>query len=65
MSSRCFFFSADKAVVIEPNIEVYKELKLRMLNATHTLTCGLACLCGSNTVKDGMGTHICLLLSPI
>ncbi|HNP22184.1 MAG TPA: tagaturonate reductase [Panacibacter sp.] len=49
------FFSADKAVVIEPNIEVYKELKLRMLNATHTLTCGLACLCGSNTVKDGMG----------
>lgn len=48
------FFEADEGVIIEPHIEVYKELKLRLLNGTHTLTCGLACLCGFNTVKEGM-----------
>lgn len=48
------FSSSDEGVVIAHDIEQYKELKLRMLNATHTLTCGLAYLCGINTVKEGM-----------
>jgi len=48
------FFEADEGVVIEPHIEVYKELKLRLLNGTHTLTCGLAFLSGFTTVKEGM-----------
>jgi len=48
------FGSADEGVIIEPDIEIYRELKLRMLNATHTLSCGLAVLAGFTTVKQGM-----------
>ncbi len=48
------FWGADEGVIIEPDIEIYRELKLRMLNATHTLSCGLAVLAGFATVKNGM-----------
>jgi tagaturonate reductase len=48
------FRGADEGVIIEPDIEIYRELKLRMLNATHTLSCGLAVLVGLTTVKKGM-----------
>jgi tagaturonate reductase len=48
------FTKADEGVVIEPDITIYKELKLRLLNATHTLSCGLAYLSGFNTVRDAM-----------
>ncbi|HTN08329.1 tagaturonate reductase [Agriterribacter sp.] len=48
------FASADSGVVIAPDIEMYRELKLRLLNGTHTLSCGLAFLSGLNTVKDAM-----------
>jgi tagaturonate reductase len=48
------FAKADEGVVIEPNIDIYRELKLRMLNGTHTLSCGLAFLSGFTTVKEAM-----------
>jgi tagaturonate reductase len=48
------FAGADKGVVIEENIDGYRELKLRLLNGTHTLSCGLAYLSGCDTVKDAM-----------
>ncbi len=48
------FAKADKGVVISPNIEKYRELKLRMLNATHTLMCGMAFLSGFSLVKDAL-----------
>jgi tagaturonate reductase len=48
------FAGADPGVVIEPDIEVYRELKLRLLNGTHTLSCGLAFLAGFDTVKNAM-----------
>lgn len=48
------FAQADKGVVIAPDIEVFRELKLRLLNGTHTLSCGLAFLAGFTTVKDAM-----------
>jgi tagaturonate reductase len=48
------FAAADTGVVIEPDIEVYRELKLRLLNGTHTLSCGLAFLAGFDTVKNAM-----------
>jgi tagaturonate reductase len=48
------FWAAEEGVVIEPDIEIYRELKLRLLNATHTLSCGLAVLEGFATVKEGM-----------
>ncbi|HXB94921.1 MAG TPA: hypothetical protein VNU70_07175, partial [Puia sp.] len=34
--------------------EIYRELKLRLLNGTHTLSCGLAFLSGFATVKNAM-----------
>ena len=48
------FAAADEGVVIEPDIEIYRELKLRLLNGTHTLSCGLAYLAGFGTVKQAM-----------
>ncbi|MFT3681448.1 MAG: tagaturonate reductase [Ferruginibacter sp.] len=48
------FAKADDGVVITPDITLFKELKLRLLNATHTLTCGVAYLAGIDTVKNGM-----------
>src|SRR5687768_9193014 len=48
------FAAADEGVIIEPDITIYKELKLRLLNGTHTLSCGLAFLADFNTVKEAM-----------
>jgi tagaturonate reductase len=48
------FSKIDEGVIVAPNIESYRELKLRMLNATHTLTSGLAFLSGFETVKQAM-----------
>jgi tagaturonate reductase len=48
------FAEADEGVVIEPNIELHRELKLRVLNGTHTLTCGLAFLINCDTVQHAM-----------
>ena len=48
------FAAVDPGVIIEADIEVYRELKLRLLNGTHTLSCGLAFLAGFNTVKNAM-----------
>ena len=48
------FSQADKGVVITPDIELFRELKLRLLNGSHTLSCALAFLSGFNTVKEAM-----------
>lgn len=48
------FAQADEGVVIAPDIDIYRELKLRMLNGTHTLSCGVAFLAGCQTVKEAM-----------
>jgi tagaturonate reductase len=48
------FAQADEGVVIEPNIERHRELKLRLLNGTHTLSCGIAFLAGCQTVQQAM-----------
>ncbi|SFV28774.1 tagaturonate reductase [Thermoflavifilum thermophilum] len=41
---------ADSGVVLAPDITRYRELKLRLLNGTHTFSCGLAHLMGFDTV---------------
>ncbi len=51
------FSGADSGVIIAEDIEVYRELKLRLLNGTHTLSCGLAFLSGFTTVKDAMADN--------
>ncbi len=48
------FSEADKGIIIAPDITIHRELKLRLLNGTHTLTCGLAFLSGIETVKEAM-----------
>jgi tagaturonate reductase len=48
------FADADEGVIIAPDINMYRELKLRLLNGTHTLSCGLAFLAGCETVKKSM-----------
>jgi tagaturonate reductase len=48
------FAPADSGVVIIPDINLHRELKLRLLNGTHTLSCGLAFLTGLDTVKSAM-----------
>lgn len=48
------FAQCDDGVIIAPDIEMYRELKLRLLNGTHTLSCGLAFLSGFQTVKEAM-----------
>lgn len=52
------FYSADDGVIIRPNIDVFRELKLRLLNGTHTLSCGLALLCGFETVREALDDEI-------
>lgn len=48
------FHLADERVVITPNIQLYRELKLRLLNGTHILGCGVALLSGFETVSAAM-----------
>ncbi len=48
------FAEADDRVIIKPNIDLYRELKLRLLNGTHTLSCGIAFFSGIETVKQAM-----------
>ncbi len=52
------FCDADEGVIIENNIELHRELKLRLLNGTHTLFCGAAFLAGYETVRDSMENSI-------
>jgi len=49
------FATADEGVVVCDNIQKFRELKLRLLNAAHTFTCGLAVLSDFSTVKEAMG----------
>jgi len=39
---------------VVPSIHKYKELKLRMLNATHTFSCALSILAGIDMVKESI-----------
>jgi tagaturonate reductase len=48
------FAEADPGLVIEPNIELHRELKLRLLNGTHTLTWVLAFISICDTVQHAM-----------
>lgn len=48
------FAAVDSGVVITPDITVFKELKLRMLNGTHSLSCAVAFLSGIPSVKEAM-----------
>ncbi len=48
------FAQENKGVVISENIDLYRELKLRFLNGTHTFNCGLAFFAGFKLTRDAM-----------
>jgi tagaturonate reductase len=48
------FAGADARVILAPSINKYKEIKLRLLNATHSLCCGVAHLSGFVTVRGAL-----------
>ena len=52
------FCQADEGVVIAKDIDLHRELKLRMLNGTHTLSCAPAFFAGFDTVKQAMDDEI-------
>ena len=54
VTEKLSFSKTDDNIFIVPHISVFRELKLRLLNGAHTLSCGLACLAGFTTVKEAM-----------
>jgi tagaturonate reductase len=48
------FSAADPGVILTADITRYRELKLRLLNGTHTLSCALAFLNDYRTVGDAV-----------
>lgn len=48
------FSKVDPGIVISHDIDLFRELKLRLLNGSHTFCCGLAYLAGFRTVKQAM-----------
>lgn len=48
------FSKADKGMVVTGNIDTFRELKLRLLNGSHTFCCALALQMGFGTVKQAM-----------
>ncbi len=50
------FASVNPGVKLTHDISKYKELKLRLLNATHSFSCALAMLSGFDTVKVAMAS---------
>jgi tagaturonate reductase len=48
------FTELDLGAFVAPDINQYRELKLRLLNGTHTLSCALALLSGFDTVRSAV-----------
>jgi tagaturonate reductase len=48
------FSKADEGLIIAKDINTFRELKLRLLNGSHSFGCALAHLCGFVTVKQSM-----------
>lgn len=52
-----FLKDPELGVVASKNIDKYRELKLRLLNGTHSLMCALSFLSGFQFVKDTLSDH--------
>ncbi len=50
------FAQADAGVIIDRNIDLHRELKLRLLNGSHTFSVALFFLSGLQTVRESMET---------
>src|SRR5690606_1666012 len=58
VKQRLSFAKVDPGVVVVPSIKKFKELKLRLLNGSHTFSCGLAMLSGFETLKEAMQNQV-------
>jgi tagaturonate reductase len=54
---RLSFAMADEAVIIAPDIRKYVELKLRLLNGSHSFSCAIAHMLGFGNVKQAMANE--------
>lgn len=52
------FATGDNGAFVEPDINIFKFLKLHLLNGTHTLSASLAYLAGFDVVKQGMNDPV-------
>jgi len=52
------FSLSDKGIHIVPNIDKFRELKLRLLNGSHNLSCAVGFLAGFKTVKEAMANPV-------
>jgi tagaturonate reductase len=52
------FSKTDAGVVIAEDIDKFRELKLRLLNGSHTFSCALAVQMGFTTVKQAMENEL-------
>jgi len=48
------FSGADPGIHVVPDISKFRELKLRLLNASHNLSCAVGYLCNFGTVREAM-----------
>lgn len=48
------FCNEEAGCMVVPSIEKFKELKLRLLNASHSFSCGVSMLAGLNYVRESM-----------
>ncbi len=48
------FCKVDEGIIITPDITLFKELKLRLLNGTHTFNCGTAFLAEFNITREAV-----------
>ena len=52
------FSLVNPGIHIVDNIEKFRELKLRLLNGSHNLSCALGVIAGFNTVKEAMENEV-------
>jgi tagaturonate reductase len=59
VSTRLSFINPSKGCKLVDDLHVYKELKLRLLNATHSFACAYAIRSGFTYVRESMQNEIC------
>lgn len=54
VKNRLSFATVNSEVVLASDINKFRQLKLHLLNGTHTFCCGVAIHCGFGTVKEAL-----------
>ena len=58
VSTRLSFINPDKGCILVNDLHIHKELKLRLLNATHSFACAYAIRSGFTYVREAMQDEI-------